>query len=237
MMARKPSPWLLDQGPFEGIAWLAKRRRAADQKKQSDPTEADKAEMRGAIGDDPTFEKLFGPNKSLTESLFCEMLTIREQLKIYGELVMDEEESAPAVVDALVRLKLAIPNASVPFRSVRDEMSEERGITVLEAEQKMVEFFDMADYVLKKFQGIVAKPDIRKVRSQHMQHEAAMIADCLERLGVEVSLSGEDDHGRKGSPGIMLAVRIVRYTSGRRTTTGAFRKLLAHAEELRKIPG
>lgn len=116
-------------------------------------------------------------------------------------------------------------------------MSEERGITVPEAEQKMVEFFDMADYVLKKFQGIVAKPDIRKVRSRHMQHEAAMIADCLERLGIEVSLSGEDDHGRKGSPGIMLAVRIVRYTSGRTTSTGTFRKLLAHAEELRKIPG
>ena len=214
-MARKPPPWLLDQGPFEGIAWLAKRRRAADQKKLSDPTEADIAEMRAAIGDDPTFEKLSGADKTL---LFCAMLTIREQLKIYGELAMFEEESAPAVLDALVRLKLAIPNASVPFRAVRDEMSEERGITVLEAEQKIVEFFDMADYVLKKFQEIVAKPDIRKVRSQHMRHEAAMIADCLERLGVEVPLSGEDDHGSKGSPGIMLAVRIVRYTSGRTTS-------------------
>jgi hypothetical protein len=116
-------------------------------------------------------------------------------------------------------------------------MSEERGITVPEAEQKMIEFFDMADYVLKKFQGIVAKPDIRKVRSRHMQHEAAMIADCLERLGVEVPLSGEDNYGSKGSPGIRLAVRIVRYTSGRRTTTGAFRKLLANAGKLRKIPG
>ena len=107
----------MDQRPFEGIAWLAKRRRAADQKKQSDPTEADESEMREAIGDDPTFEKLLDANKPL---LFCAMLTIREQLKSYGELAMFEEESAPVVLDALVRLKLAIPNASVPFRAVRE---------------------------------------------------------------------------------------------------------------------
>jgi hypothetical protein len=238
-MARKSkagfrSPWLLNQGPFEGIAWLAKRRRAADQKKLSDPTEADIAEMRRAIGDDQTFEKLSESNKTL---LFCAMLTIRAQLKIYGEDAMFEEKSVYPVLSALIALKLAIPNASVPFRTVSDEMSEERGITVPEAEQKMVEFFDMADYVLKKFQGIVATPDIRKMRSLHMQHEAGMIADCLERLDVEVPLSGEDSYGRKGSPGVRLAVRIVRYTSGRRTETGAFRKMVARARELRKIPG
>ena len=64
VMTRKLPPWLLDQRPFEGIAWLAKRRRAADQKKLSDPTEADIAEMHLAIGDDETFEKLAGDDKA-----------------------------------------------------------------------------------------------------------------------------------------------------------------------------
>ena len=59
------------------------------------------------------------------------MLTIREQLKIYGELAMFGDEAV-------------------------------RG-----AEQ--------------------AKPDIRKIRSQHMRHEAAMISDCLKLLGVRAS--------------------------------------------------
>jgi hypothetical protein len=168
-MARKLPPWLLDQRPFEGIAWLAKRRRAADQKKMSDPTETDIAEMLVAIGDDATFEKLAGDDKKL---LFCAMLTIREQLKIYGELAMFEDEP------------------------------------VLEAEQ--------------------AKPDIRKIRSQHMQHEAAMIADCLKLLGIPASW---DD-----SPGIRLAVRIVRYTSGRRTEPHTFWRMVKRARRLRAIP-
>ena len=53
-------------------------------------------------------------------------------------------------------------------------MSEERGITVPEAQQKMVEFFDMADYVLKKFQGnCEPSPTYGAVRSRK-QHEAAI---------------------------------------------------------------
>lgn len=108
-------------------------------------------------------------------------------------------------------------------------MSEERGITVPEAQQKMVEFFEMADYVLKKFQEIVAEPDRRKVRSRHMQHEAAMIVDCLKLIGVPASW--------EESPGVRLAVRIVRYTSGRRTTTGAFWQMVKRARALRKTPG
>ena len=73
----------------ERDAWLAKMRRAVAQKEMFDPTEADIAEMRAAIGDNRAFEKLSDANKAL---LFCVMLTLREQLEVYGEHAMFEQE-------------------------------------------------------------------------------------------------------------------------------------------------
>ncbi len=223
-MARKSKADIRPFGlsSFERTAWLAKRRRAADRKELAEPTEADIAEMRLALRDYQTFARLPDDKESL---LFCAMLTIREQLKIYGELVKFEDEPAGQALSALIQLGSAIPNASAAFRAVTAEMSEERGITVPEAQQKMVEFSNMVDFLLKKFQGIVAKPDRRKVRSRHMRHETAMVIDCLERLGVHASW--------EESPGTRLAVRIVRYTSGRMTGTEAFWKMAKRARKLR----
>ncbi len=90
LMARGPS--------FERAAWLANMLRMADGKEIADPTDDDIQEMREAIGDDPTFEKLLDSNKTL---LFCAMLTIRQRLRIYDELVKFEEEKPdPLVVRA-----------------------------------------------------------------------------------------------------------------------------------------
>ena len=231
-MKRKPDSDLLARlGPsFERAAWLANMARMADKKEIADPTDDDIQEMREAIGDDPTFEKLSDANKTL---LFCAMLAIRQRLQIYDELVKFEEEKPGPLLSALTRMVATIPNYHGLLSVAADEISEIRGTTVGEAWRKIIEFANTAKLLLEIVQRISAEPkvyDKRTVRSRRQRHEAIMIRDCLKVIGVVVRERGPDEYGREGDDGLKLAVRIVRYTSGEQLELHAFRTRLSRAE-------
>src|SRR5271166_4888809 len=109
VMKRKPANNidLMARGPsFERAAWLANMLRMADRREIANPTDDDIQEMRRAIGDDLTFEKLSDANKTL---LFCAMLTIRQRLQIYDQLVKFEEEEPGRLLSALTGMVATIP--------------------------------------------------------------------------------------------------------------------------------
>ena len=234
-MARVPDSDidLMARGPsFERAAWLANMARMADRREIADPTDDDIQEMRKAIGDDPTFEKLSDANKTL---LFCAMLTIRQRLHIYDELVKFEEEEPGPLLSALANLVATIPNYHGLLSVAADEMSEIGGTTVHEAWRKIIECANTAKLLREIIQRIAAKPkvyDMRKVRSRRQRHEAVMIRDCLKVIGVVIRMTGPDEYERKGDPGLKLAVRIVRYTSGKEPELHAFRTRLSRARSL-----
>ena len=231
-MKRKPDRDidLMARGPsFERAAWLANMLRMADRKEIADPTDDDIQEMREAIGDDPTFEKLLDGNKTL---LFCAMLTIRQRLQIYDELVKFEEEEPGPLLSALTGMVATIPNYHGLLSVAADEMSEIRGTTVDEAWRKIIECANTAKLLREIIQRISAEPkvyDKRTIRSRRQRHEAIMIRDCLKVVGVVVRKTGPDEYGREGDPGLKLAVRIALYTSGELLELHTFRTRLSRA--------
>jgi hypothetical protein len=217
---------------FERAAWLATMLRMADRKEIADPTDDDIQEMREAIGDDPTFEKLSEANKTL---LFCAMLTIRQQLQIYDELVKFEEEEPGPLLSALTRMVTTIPNYHGLLSVAADEMSEIDGTTVHEAWRKIFECANTAKLLREIIQRISAKPkvyDKRTIRSRRQRHEAIMIRDCLKLVGVDLRKTGPDEYGREGDEGLKLAARIVRYTSGNLPGLHALRTRLSRTASL-----
>ena len=234
-MKRKPDSDidLMARGPsFERAAWLANMARMADRKEIADPTDDDIQEMRKAIGDDPTFEKLSDANKTL---LFCAMLAIRQRLQIYDELVKFEEEEPGPLLSALTRMVATIPNYHGLLSVAADEMSEIGGTTVHEAWRKIIECANTAKLLREIVQRISAKPkvyDKRTIRSRRQRHEAIMIRDCLKVIEVVIRMTGPDEYGREGDDGLKLAVRIVRYTSGEELELHAFRTRLSRARSL-----
>ena len=234
-MKRKPDRDidLMAQGPsFERAAWLGNMLRMADRKEIADPTDDDIQEMREAIGDDPTFEKLSEANKTL---LFCAMLAIRQRLQIYDELVKFEEEKPGPLLSALTRIVATIPNYHGLLSVAVDEMSEIGGTTVHEAWRKIIECANTAKLLREIIQRISAKPkvyDERTIRSRRQRHEAIMIRDCLKVVEVVIRMTGPDEYGREGDDGLKLAVRIVRYTSGEDVELHAFRTRLSRARSL-----
>jgi hypothetical protein len=233
-MRRKPDSGtnVMARGPsasFERAAWLAKMGRMQDRKEIADPTDDDIQDMREAIGDDPTFEKLSDENKTL---LFGAMLTIREQLRIYDGLVKSEEEEPGPLLSALTRVVTTMPNYHGLLSVAADEMSEIDGITVHEAWRKIIDSANTAEVlrgIIPRISGAPKAYDKRKVRSRRQRHEALMIHDCLKPIGVAIRMTGPDEYGREGDDGLKLAVRIVRYTSGEDVRLHAFRTRLSRA--------
>lgn len=229
-MKRKPDSEIdLVWGPsFERAAWLANMARMAD-KKEIAPTDDDIQEMRNAIGDDPTFEKLSDANKTL---LFCAMLTMRQRLQIYDELVKFEEEDPGPLLSALTRMVATIPNYHGLLSVAADEIGENRGTTVHEAWRKIIECANTAKLLREIVQRISAKPkvyDKRTIRSRQQRREAVMIRDCLKVIAVDLRETGPDEYGREGDRGLKLAVRIVLYTSGKQPKLHTFRTRLSRA--------
>jgi hypothetical protein len=224
---------LIARGPsFERAAWLASMLRMAEQRALAEPTEDDIQEMRAAIGDDPTFAKLSDANKAL---LFCAMLMIRRRLMIYDELVKFEEEEPGPLLSALTAIVAVMPNYHGLLSVIADEMSEVGGTTVSEAWRKIVEFDDTAELLRGLTHRISAQPrvyDKRTIRSRRQRHEAVLIRDCLKPVGVDLRKTGPDEYGREGNEGLKLAVRIVRYTSGKQPGLHAFRTRLSRASSL-----
>jgi hypothetical protein len=231
-MKRKPDSGigLMARGAsFERAAWLANMLRMADGKEIADPTDDDIQEMREAVGDDPTFEKLLDSNKTL---LFCAMLTIRQRLQIYDELVKFEEEEPGPLLSALTGMVATIPNYHGLLSVAADEMAEIGRTTVHEAWRKIIECANTEKLLLEIIQRVSAEPNVydkRTVRSRRQRHEALMIRDCLKVIGVDLRKTGPDEYGREGDPGLKLAVRIVRYTSGENVELDAFRTRLYRA--------
>jgi hypothetical protein len=223
LMARGPS--------FERAAWLTSMLRLSDQKALVDPSDGDIQEMRAAIGDDPAFAKLSDANQAL---LFSAMLTIRRRLKIYDELVKFEEEQPGPLLSALTAIVAVMPNYHGLLSVVADEMSESEATAVSEAWGKIVEFHNMADFLREIISRISAEPayDRRTIRSRRQRHEAVMIRDCLKIVGVDLRKTGPDEYGSEGDEGLKLAVRIVRYTSGKEPGLHAFRTRLSRASSL-----
>jgi hypothetical protein len=231
-MTRKPDSDidLMARGPsFQRAAWLANMARIADRREIADPTDDDVQEMRRAIGDDLTFEKLSDANKTL---LFRAMLTIRQRLQIYDELVKFEEEEPGPLLSALTGMVATIPNYHGLLSVAADEMSEIGRTTVHEAWRKIVECANTEKLLQDIVRRISAKPkvyDKRTIRSRRQRHEALMIRDCLKVIGVDLHETGPDEYGREGDPALKLAVRIVLYTSGTQPKLHAFRTRLSRA--------
>jgi hypothetical protein len=223
---------LMAQGPsFERAAWLATMLRIANAGAMADPTYDDKQEMRAAIGDNQTFARLLDADKG---DLFSAMLTIRHRLQIYDELVKFEEEDLSPLLSALTAIVAAIPNYHGLLSVVADEMRDGGETPVSESWRKIVEFANTAELLREIIVRISAKPkvyDMRKIRSRRQRHEAVMIRDCLKLRGVDLRLTGPDEYGREGDDGLKLAVRIVRYTSGKQPGLHAFRTRLSRASE------
>jgi hypothetical protein len=206
--------------------------RMAEQRALAEPTEDDIQEMRAAIGDDPTFARLSDASKSL---MFCAMLTIRRRLEIYDGLVKFEEEEAGPLLSALTRLIVTVPGYHGLLSVAADEISEVRGTTVNEAWRTIVECVNTVELLRGIFERISARPkvyDKRTIRSRRQRHEAVMIRDCLKLVGVDLRKTGPDEYGREGDEGLKLAVRIVRYTSGKQPGLHAFRTRLSRASSL-----
>ena len=224
---------LMAQGPsFERAAWLATMLRIANARAMADPTDDDKQEMRAAIGDNQTFAKLLDADK---DRLFSAMLTVRRRLQIYDELVKFEEEEPGPLLSALTAIVAAIPNYHGVFSVAADEIGEVHGTSVGEAWRKIVEFADIAQLLRDVIQRIAAKPEcLRQAHntSRRQRHEAVMIRDCLKAVGVDLHKTGPDEYGGEGDEGLKLAVRIVRYTSGRQPELHAFRTRLSRASSL-----
>jgi hypothetical protein len=234
-MSRKPDSGtnVMARGPsasFKRAAWLAKMGRMQDRKEIADPTDDDIQDMREVIGDDPTFEKLSDANKTL---LFGAILTIRQQLRIYDELVKSEEEEPGPLLSALTRIVTTMPNYHGLLSVAADEMSEIDGISVHEAWRKIIDCANTAEVlrgIIRRISGAPKAYDKRKVRSRRQRHEALMIRDCLVIVGVEVPQTGSDYYGGKGSAGLALAARIVLYTSREKIGADGFKQRLYRAK-------
>jgi hypothetical protein len=220
----------MGRGPsFERAAWLANMLRMADSREIADPTESDIQEMRSAIGDNPIFAELSDANKAL---LFCALLTIRLRLRIYDELVKFEEEEPRPLLSALMAIVATIPNYHGVLSVAADEISEISEISVGEAWRNIVEFADTAELLRDVIQRSASRPrvyDKRTIRSRRQRHEAVMIRDCLNLVGVNLRKTGPDEYGSEGDEGLKLAARIVRYTSGKLPGLDALRTRLSRA--------
>jgi hypothetical protein len=222
LMARGPS--------YERAVRLTNALQMAQKKELAEPTGDGVQEMRAAIGDDPTFAKLSDVNKAM---LFRRMLTIRLRLQIYTDRVEFEEEKPGPLLSSLRAVVAAIADRHGLLTVIVDEMVEVHGLSLNEAWRKIDELVGTAEMLREIVQKMPPEPkffDMRTVGSLRERHEALMIRDCLEQVGVRVMKTDAYDHGGGGDPGLMLAVRIVRYTSGEKVETHTFRMRLSRAE-------
>jgi len=206
VMARGPS--------YERAARLTNALRMADKKE---------------LADDTSFAMLSDANKA---TLFRGMLAIRLRLQIYPDLVNFEEEKPGPLLSALKAVVATIADHHGLLTVIVDEMVDIR-LSVNEAWRKIDELVGTAEMLRAIVQKMPPKPKIydgRTVRSRRQRHEALMIRDCLEHVGVRVMKADAYDHGGDGDEGLMLAGRIVRYTSAEKVEPHAFRMRLSRAE-------
>jgi hypothetical protein len=217
---------------FERATRLVKMLRMAERREIADPPDDEIPKMLAVLGDDPTFAMLSDDNKRL---LYCGMFNIRLRLQIYPDLIDFEEEKPGLLRKALKAVLTSIADRHGLLTVVVDEMVDSRGLTVSEAWRKIAQFVGTAELLREILRKIPAEPkvyDKRTIRSRRQRHEAIMICDCLKVVGVDVHMTGPGDNGRTGDPGLVLAARIVRYTSGEYVPADRFRKRLSRGRSL-----
>ena len=184
--------------PSERNAWLAEMRYVVTQKKRFDPTEADKAEIRAAIGDNGAFAKFSDAN--LGAKLFSDILTLGRKLEVHRENVRSEKE-----------LTAELPKIHSRLSGVADKMREVGWTTAAEARQ----INEAADILLGIIQAIAAEPKVfdgRTVGSRRKRDEAVTIAKCLKCFKADVP-------GVKADDWRDLEARLVRYMSGKKISS------------------
>jgi hypothetical protein len=232
-MAKRPSDIsFMAQGPsYQRALRLANARYMAERKELVDPNALDIQQMCSKIGDNVSFAKLSGADKS---DLFSAILTIRRRLEIYDDLVNFEGEELGPLLSALSNLVAALPNYHGLLAKAVDEASEICGATVRDAWRMISEFANSAQSLLAIIEKISDEPrayDKRSIRSRQQRHEAQMIRDCLAISGIEVVKSGPDEYGNKGNDGLELMARIVHYTSGKKPTPNQLRMRLTRIDK------
>jgi hypothetical protein len=180
--------------PSEREAWLAEMRYVVAQRKWFDPTEADKAEIRAAIGDNGAFAKFSAADEV---ELFSVFLTLGRKLEVHGENARFEKELAAEVSETHGRLSV-----------VADKMREAGWTNNAEARQ----LNEAANTLLGISQSIATVPrafDGRTVRSRRKWDEGVSNANCLKLFRARVP-------GVKADDWRDLEARLVRYMSGKK---------------------
>jgi hypothetical protein len=194
----RPSGQKPRRTPSERDGWLAEMRYAVAQRKMSDPTEADIAEIRAAIGDNGAFAEFSDPNEA---ALFSVMLTLRRKLEVYRS----EKE-----------LAAKLSKAHGLLSGVADEIREVGWTTAAEARQ-----INEADNILLGIiQSIAGEPKVfdgRTVGSRRKRDEAVTIANCLKPFRAVVP-------GVKADDWLDLEGRLARYMSGKEIDPGSLKR-------------
>ena len=180
--------------PAERDAWLAEMRYVVAQRKRFDPTEADKAEIRAAFGDNGAFAEFSG---AAEDDLFSVVLTLGRKLEVHGENARLEKELAAEV--SKIHCDLSV---------VANKMREVGWTT--DAEARLIN--EAADILLGIIQAIATVPkafDGRTVGSRRKQDEGVAIAECLKPFRAVF-------HGVKADDWRDLEARISRYMSGKK---------------------
>lgn len=192
----RPSP---QRTPSERDEWLAEMGYAVAQRKWFDPTEADRAEIRAALGDNGAFAKFSDANEAL---LFSVIITLQRKLEVHGENNRFEKELAVEVSKAHDLLSV-----------VGNKMREAGWTTAAEARQ----INEAADILLLRIATEPGAFDGRTAGSRRKQDEAISIADCLKPFKAVV-------HGVKAVDWDDLGARIARYMSGKKIDPGSLKR-------------
>jgi hypothetical protein len=190
----RPSGQKPRRTPSERDAWLAEMRYVVAQKRWFDPTEADKAEIRAAIGDNEAFAEFSAADGTL---LFSIILTLQRKLEVHGENARSEKE-----------LAAKLPKAHGLLSVVADKMREAGWTNNAEAWL----LNEAANILLGIIQAIAAVPrafDGRSVGSRRKRDEGVSIAACLEPFRARVpGVKADDWHD--------LEARLIRYMTGKK---------------------
>jgi hypothetical protein len=206
----------ISRGPsFERASRLGKALRRRDKKEIVTPTESDVQDMRTKIGDSPPFNRLSPVDQNLLLSVIN---TLRLKLQVYDDYPKLREEKPGPLLTATTQLVAATSSYGL-MAVVADKMSKKLGITIDDAQAKIV-------------QKAPAQPkvyDKRTVRSRRQRDEAATIRNCLKSFGITFSKTGPDEYQGKGDEGLELIARLIHCTSGKRPSLHALRRRLTRA--------
>jgi hypothetical protein len=206
-------------------------RRLREERVLAPPPLSEVVKITAILADDKTFAALSEDGKN---ALRLALYNIRIQLQAhYHDLILAEKESAATLLAVLKPVPGALEDHHNLLTRVAEELRVSLGWAVGDSWRAIRSLADLGEVLVEALERIKADPhgiDMRTVGRLKRQHEVLMIRDCLRVVGVEILLTDAGDHGGTANPGLALAARIVRYTSGRKVGARAFRILLSRAQ-------